>query len=354
MKTNSAARIPTTLFGLLTHYSPSGSEAGAVHSLIARMGDLAFDRTLIDQAGNAVGIMGTGDRQLVLLGHIDTVPGEIDVRLEGDLLYGRGAVDAKGPLSAFVDAAAVAGRIPGWQIIVIGAVDEERGSRGARFVAGEYRPAYAIIGEPSGWDRLTLGYKGYAGVQITVRRPSAHDSSNAEKPGERLVNIWLAIKSQADGVNEGKTRPFDQLSPSLVALSSAGDGLENWASMKVVARLPVGVTAEAWINSLGEVVADDELVPLGSSVPPYQAEKNTPLVRAFLRGVRAAGGDPRFVLKTGTADLNLVAPVWGCPAVAYGPGDSALDHTPDEHISLAEYQRSVAVLVDVLRDITGT
>jgi LysW-gamma-L-lysine carboxypeptidase len=59
------------------------------------------------------------------------------------------------------------------------------------------------------------------------------------------------------------------------------------------------------------------------------------------------------VLKTGTADLNIVAPAWGCPAVAYGPGDSALDHTPNEHISLAEYSRAVKVLVAVLKQLTS-
>jgi LysW-gamma-L-lysine carboxypeptidase len=42
--------------------------------------------------------------------------------------------------------------------------------------------------------------------------------------------------------------------------------------------------------------------------------------------------------------LNIVAPVWGCPALVYGPGDSAYDHTPDEQISLDEYARAVQVL----------
>jgi hypothetical protein len=44
-----------------------------------------------------------------------------------------------------------------------------------------------------------------------------------------------------------------------------------------------------------------------------------------------------------------VAPAWGCPALAYGPGDAALDHTPDEHIVLAEYLRGIAVLEQTLQ-----
>ena len=69
---------------------------------------------------------------------------------------------------------------------------------------------------------------------------------------------------------------------------------------------------------------------------------------AFLNGIRAAGGTPSFVYKTGTADLNIAAPVWKCPAVVYGPGDSALDHTPEEHISISEYLKAIEVLADAL------
>ena len=46
--------------------------------------------------------------------------------------------------------------------------------------------------------------------------------------------------------------------------------------------------------------------------------------------------------------MNLVAPVWATPILAYGPGDSTLDHTPDEHIFIAEYLRAIDVLTDVL------
>jgi LysW-gamma-L-lysine carboxypeptidase len=55
-------------------------------------------------------------------------------------------------------------------------------------------------------------------------------------------------------------------------------------------------------------------------------------------------------MKSGTSDMNLAAPVWNCPTVAYGPGDSSLDHTPHEHILISEYQRAVKILADVLRD----
>ena len=49
--------------------------------------------------------------------------------------------------------------------------------------------------------------------------------------------------------------------------------------------------------------------------------------------------------------MNVVATVWGCPIVAYGPGDSSLDHTPNEHLLLDEYWRAVLVLEQTLRNL---
>jgi LysW-gamma-L-lysine carboxypeptidase len=49
--------------------------------------------------------------------------------------------------------------------------------------------------------------------------------------------------------------------------------------------------------------------------------------------------------------MNVVGPAWGCPIVAYGPGDSRLDHTPDEHVVIEEYRRAIAVLADVLAQL---
>ena len=68
-----------TLIGLVSHYSPSGEERWAVEWLVERMKSLGYDESFIDEAGNAVGVMGKGSKQVVLLGHIDTVTGEIKV-----------------------------------------------------------------------------------------------------------------------------------------------------------------------------------------------------------------------------------------------------------------------------------
>ena len=353
-----------TLIGLVSQYSPSGQERGAVEWLVARMKSLGYDNTVIDEAGNAVGVMGKGPKQVVLLGHIDTVAGEIPVRLDGipphEILYGRGSVDAKGPLACFVDSVAQVGAKEDWQFVVIGAVEEERNSEGARFVATRYKPDFAIIGEPNQWDRMALGYKGSAWAQVTVKRGQVHSASGEETAAEAAVEVWLKIKAYVDSFNADKQKVFDKLLLTLRGMDSDSNDFEQWARLKVGIRLPVTVSPEDWYAKLNEIISDSHLQgdchltiePTGFAIPAWGCEKNTQLVRAFLSGIRSQGGEPRFVYKTGTADLNIVAPVWKCPAVVYGPGDSALDHTPNEHINLEEYQRAVDVLSEALIKLT--
>jgi LysW-gamma-L-lysine carboxypeptidase len=61
-----------TLVGLVSKYSPSGQERDAVEWLTARMRSLGYRDSFVDEAGNAIGVMGNGPKQVVLLGHIDT------------------------------------------------------------------------------------------------------------------------------------------------------------------------------------------------------------------------------------------------------------------------------------------
>ena len=340
-----------TLVGLVSQYSPSGQEHNAVEWLVARMKVLAYDEAFIDDAGNAVGVMGSGGKQLVLLGHIDTVPGEIQVEQCDHLLYGRGTVDAKGPLASFVDAVAKVGRRDGWQFIVIGAIEEERDSDGARYIVDQYKPDFAIIGEPNQWDRVALGYKGSAWADVTIKRAQAHTASGEVTSAEAAVNAWLQIKAYVDSFNTDKQKAFDKLLLTLRGMDSGSDDFEQWARLKVGVRLPVEITPASWYETLKEIVGEADVERVGYAVPAWGCEKNTKLVRSFLSGIRFQGGEPRFVYKTGTADLNIVAPVWKCPAVVYGPGDSNLDHTPKEHIDLEDYQKAVDVLSNVLSSL---
>lgn len=349
---NKNAQIKT-LEGLVKQYSPSGDEKPATEWLVTRMVELGFTNAFRDQAGNAVGIMGNGERQVVLLGHIDTVPGEIEVRIEDGVLFGRGSVDAKGPLACFTDAVSNVGEIDGWQFIVIGAVEEERNSEGARFVSTQYRPQYAIIGEPNRWDRIALGYKGSAWAELVVRQDQFHSAHAEASAEEKVIDHWFSVKQMATEFNANRHKVFEKLLLTIRSMSSEADGFTQSAKLSIGARLPVDLSPAEWYKLLAETAPGAEVEPKGFAIPAYECQKNTSLVKSFLAGIRSLNGTPSFVYKTGTADLNIVAPVWDCESVVYGPGDSAMDHTPNENISIEEYELAVNVLTATIKNLVA-
>ncbi len=342
----------TFLDQLLRIPSLSGQEEAAATFLTEQMAAFGWQAT-IDAAGNAVGLVGETGPLVVLLGHIDTVAGEIPVRVEDGRLYGRGAVDAKGPFATFVQAARraeLSGRLR-CQLALIGATEEEAASsRGAHYARGRYDPAFCIIGEPSGWDRITLGYKGRLLVHYRSEQPAAHSAGEQRAVPEAMVHFWRMVEEHCVAYNYRRERIFDQLSPSLRRVASGSDGLLDWCEATVGIRLPEGVDPA----TLGEelrILAGRATLRFESACPAFRSPRTTPLAGAFMRAIRSHGGQPGFLHKSGTADMNVVGPAWGCPIVAYGPGDSRLDHTPDEHIEIEEYLQAITVLTDVLTQL---
>ncbi len=330
--------------------SPSGQEDAIARFLLEQMTALGF-RAHRDGVGNVFGAIGDPNaaREIVLLGHMDTVPGQIHVRQREGRLYGRGAVDAKGPLAAFIVAAArVAPRLKNARVVVIGAVEEENHGKGARHLAQVLAPPdCAIIGEPSGWQGITVGYKGRVCVDYRWMQPGSHSAGEQPGPAEKAVTFWNRVMTYAEEYNRGRANRFDTLDPALREFRTFGARLHEGVEMNIALRLPPGFNLGVLKRKMAEWSEGAQLT-YSPSDPPYQAEKNTPLVRALLKAIRAHGGEPRFKLKTGTSDMNTVGPAWGCPIVAYGPGDSALDHTPEEHIEIEEFRRGIDVLAQAL------
>jgi LysW-gamma-L-lysine carboxypeptidase len=334
--------------------SLSGQEAAAAQFLVATMRGFGWE-AFVDEAGNAVGLAGEDGPLVALLGHIDTVPGAIPVRIEAGRLYGRGAVDAKGPFASFVCAARrvqQAGRLR-CRLALIGATEEEAASsKGACYARDRYTPQFCVIGEPSGWDRVTLGYKGRLLAHYRLEQPAAHSAGELPAAPEAMVAFWRRIEAHCAVRNAGREKLFEQLSPSLLRVASGGDGLMDWVEATIGLRLPEDVAPDALADEL-QTMAGAASLRFEGGCPAFRSPRTTPLAAAFLRAIRGQGGQPGFLHKTGTADMNVVGPAWGCPIVAYGPGDSRLDHTPDEHLELDAYQRAIAVLSDVLERIGG-
>ena len=350
------------LRGLVAIPSPSHRERDAVEWLRATMDARGF-ATEIDGAGNAIGRIGAGPREVILLGHIDTVPGTIPVRIDDGLLHGRGAVDAKGPLATFVCAATRAAAA-GIRLTVIGAVGEEADSVGAYHLVGRHRPDFTVIGEPSGWDSVVLGYKGSMSASYTLAQSGAHSAAPIATAPQVAVDFWNRVMAYAADFNAGRDAAFDRLEPKLRGLNSTTDGLRERVELRLGFRLPLdldGAALTAILRDLARIAASDDdaaaeiearaEVAVAEALPAFRGERTSPLVRAFLPAIRAAGGKPRLKVKTGTADMNIVGPAWGCPIVAYGPGDSKLDHTPNERIDVAEYLLAIDILADALTSL---
>ena len=339
------------LYGAVALESVSGHEAELARFLVAQMATFC-DEAFVDASGSAIGRLGTGPLKVYVLGHIDTVPGEVPVRIEAGRLYGRGSVDAKGSFCAAVAAAsrlekAVLDKLT---LLLIGATEEEAPtSKGARHALRTYpKPDFVIVGEPSGWDAVTLGYKGRLVAKVSVAKANFHSAGEGATAAEELVEVWQILKAQVDVYNEGVTGVFDALQVSLQSVGSRADGLEQTAHAVLSYRLPPALAPDVLKSKIAAQLGVAQAEFSGEE-SAYRGAKDTPITRAFRVAIRQQGGGPRFKVKTGTADMNVVAePVWSVPMLAYGPGDSALDHTPSENVPLEEYEKAVAVLATAL------
>lgn len=361
--------------GLLERAVRTSSVTGeerAVAEVLVEAAAAAADEAFIDAAGNAVARWGAGARKVTFLGHMDTVPGHVTVRLEEGVLHGRGAVDAKGSLCMAIAAMA---RLPAslkdrLSLLVVGAVEEEGpSSKGARFAAATYpTPDLVIIGEPSGWEAYTLGYKGRLLLRLVAERDNAHSSRDEPTAAAVAVEGWQqvlrfvaqdAAHVDAGAVDAGRTVAsdgirgrgggasslFDALQVSLQDITSTNDGLTQRCEATIGFRLPPRWPPDELARALLELPFPDGVrARTAGGETAYRADNRSELARAFRVAIRAGGGRPRPKLKTGTSDMNVVAKRWSVPMLAYGPGDASLDHTPDERIEVAEYLRSVEVL----------
>lgn len=334
--------VAELLTAMLSVPSPSGQEGAVASLLVSRLLRAGFDVD-VDAAGNVVAAWGDGPETVALVGHIDTVPGHIDVRRDGDLLHGRGAVDAKGPLATAIAAVSRQARGGPRRFVIVGAVEEETSSRGARHLADTMAaPSALIILEPSGWDAVTIGYKGSLRLRASVEQAHAHGAGREPSAPDRCLDVVRAVGDRAVQP-PAEASVFDRVDLRVLQFESDSDGLTDRAQIDLGVRTPPGCDVDALIEVARRADPGVAVTVLGRE-PGLRTDRGSALARGFVRAIRAEGGTPRFKLKTGTSDLNVLVPAWGCQAVAYGPGDSQLDHTPREHVSITELERAVAVL----------
>ncbi|MFI8308379.1 M20/M25/M40 family metallo-hydrolase [Streptomyces sp. NPDC085927] len=299
----------------------------------------------IDSAGNLVATRGSGPRRLLLLGHLDTVPHRWPVRWDGDVLTGRGCVDAKASLVAFLQTLRDADLPGDVQVRVVGAVQEEVTALGAFHVRDHYPADAVVIGEPSGAAALTIGYYGLVKVRLEMSEPTGHTAGKGVRTaGDRMVDALRAVREEVE-------RLYPEALTAVLGVRAVNQGDVQEGEAVVDVRVPPGHAPDELLARLRERVAEPVRLEVLRAVPGAAVGRSAPLVRAFQRAFGTVGVKPRFLLKKGSSDMNTLATTWhGVPMVAYGPGDAKLDHTPDERIDGAEFRQARTVLDTALRE----
>jgi LysW-gamma-L-lysine carboxypeptidase len=346
------------LVDLLRVYSPTGQEDELAKLLCSKMGDLGFEAH-IDAVGNVVGTLRGKGPKILLCGHMDTVPGLIPVKVEGGEIWGRGAVDAKSPLATLVLAAKryASTSQGGLDIVVAGVVEEEGSSKGMyHLIDTMEEPEVAIFGEPSGVSCLALGYKGGVTFEVVIETEGGHSASPwlFKNSIEEALSLWSELK-RVFSTYERKDSKFYSLTYCLTSMSGGGTSalVPSHCSFKFNLRIPPTLKCREVVRMVMEVVegfASERSVKASvkwnDCVEAYVLSRTSTVARAFSRAIsEELGVKPSFAYKTGTSDMNVAAPKWSrAEMAAYGPGDSSLDHTPWERVSVEEYLKSINVL----------
>ena len=345
-----------TLEKALKLYTPSLREKSLAEFLVDKCDDLGFNDIHTDEVGNLIATKGSGSPRILLCGHMDTVPGRIRVRKEGDFLFGRGSSDAKGPLIAMLFAAASAQEKNG-TVTFVGAVDEEGNATGIKtLVKNKPKVDYAIFGEPSGINHITIGYKGRIAINLKINvGDSAHASAPwlAKNAIEESSLFTTEIKKSLESEQEDKKKGM-QLTATITEVKG---GLSHNVTPKecdstMDIRIPVDMNCklvEEKISKMVSKIAKRQKVEAFYSIidetEPFEAEHNSSLVRALTLGVLdITKNRPMLIRKTGTGDMNVIGNQLKIPVVTFGPGDPHASHTIDEKISINEYLSGIEVL----------
>jgi LysW-gamma-L-lysine carboxypeptidase len=356
-----AVRFLTNLLGI---YSPSGKEQDIANFLALEMNRMGFE-VGIDAIGNVIGVVGEGGPVIMLCGHMDTVAGHMPLRVEEGKIYARGAVDAKGPLAAMVMAASEASKEPGFKgkILIASVVEEEATSKGVRHLITQgIKADYAVFGEPSGVENITIGYKGQIQLKIVVRTETGHSSTPwlYDNALEKAYELWEQIKNASSYPSlDPSASPYNAVTACLVRVvgGKATSVVPFEVEMNLDIRIPIQFSTAQVHEQIAKIItkyqSSNPKISVKSAVldtvEPFEVNKASPLVHVLSASVRKVLNKPATLLhKTGTGDMNILGKAMNMPIVTYGPGDSHLDHTVDEHIEINEYLQAIAVYKETI------
>lgn len=340
---------------ILKIYSPSSKEGKLANLLANKMRDLGFKDVYVDNADNVIGELGEGKPRILFCGHTDTVPGYLKVRVDDKYIRGRGAVDAKGPLAAMLWALVrLKGKEDFGKVIFAAVSDEEGNGKGIKELASRGIDVdFAIFGEPSGVENITLGYKGRVSLALKCIGRSAHASSpwmgiNAI---EKLYEFWKNFKEALNSQGRDKYNSITCCITKIYGGSSHNVVPDECTAILDI-RIPPSLKAQEIVKKIQDLskmyqenLLDSKLeLKILDMTEPYEVDKRNLVVRALSIAINEVyGKSPNLIRKTGTGDMNVIGNSLKIPCVTYGPGRAHLAHTQEERIEISEYMIGISI-----------
>jgi putative selenium metabolism hydrolase len=380
-----AERIVDFTLRLIAEPSLSGQEGGVARLVADEMRALGLD-VAVDDMGNVIGTLDAGPGPTIVFdAHMDTV-GVTDPAAwsqpptgarVGGRVYGRGAMDMKGPLAACLHGvASLRGELRRGRAVVSASVCEELVEGPALVhVARRVRPDVAVICEATSL-RLATGQRGRAEVRVeTFGRPT-HSSrpelgvNAAEAMADAITALRGLLPPRHPVLGPGvlvltdvMSRPYPGLSvvPDYCVATFDRRTLPDETAEGVLAPVRAALAA-AGVPARVSIAEDDFPTYTGHRVrapnfaPAWYVGEDAPLAQAALAALASAGLPPRVshyafcTNGSGTAGL-------GIPTLGFGPGDEERAHRVDEFIEVEQLEqaaRGYAALCRGLLESTGS
>jgi LysW-gamma-L-lysine carboxypeptidase len=242
-------------------------------------------------------------------------------------------------------------------IIFAGVVDEEGNATGIKeLVKNKLSVDYAIFGEPSGIDKITISYKGRLALKLTC---DVLDSAHASAPWlsknsiEEVYEVWKMLSNEISSKYNKTDKKSESVSISLTEISggSSHNVTPQKCKITIDIRVPNGVKCLEVLNSLDNSIKNISEIRkvkinyrIEDMTEPFEADHSSPLVRALsLSILDICKVRPLLLRKTGTGDMNVLGNSLKIPMVTYGPGEPHLSHSKDERVEIKSYLTSIEI-----------
>jgi len=303
-------------------------------------------------------------RHVAFAGHLDVVPPGEDwgsdpfvPTLRGDLLYGRGAVDMKGSIAAFVAAARARAALPGTVSFLITGDEEGAATYGTpvlmeHMAARGVVPDLCLVGEPTSTHRLgdmvKVGRRGSVNMWIAVEGVQGHVAYPhlADNPVPRLLRILSAI--DAIVLDEGT----DWFQPSNIEITDlfVGNPATNVIPAKATARISIRFndrhSGAGLVERIGGIVeGGGGTLTVKISGEPFLTQPGA--LSEMISGaiVAVTGREPELSTSGGTSDARFLCKL--CPVVEFGLNNATM-HKRDEAVSVADLRDLAAIYAEFL------